>query len=104
MRLKRPTESTLRKYGLSVGDWNLIAFRQGERCALCKGLPPSGRLAIDHEHVRGFKRMPPDEKRKHVRGLLCQLPCNRYLLAKNTSATLDGVREYLAAHEGRKRK
>jgi hypothetical protein len=58
VKLKRPAEATLRKYGLSVGDWNLIAFRQGERCALCKGLPPSGRLTI------------------HERGLLCQ-SCRR---------------------------
>ena len=29
------------------------------------------RLAVDHKHALGFKDMPPEQKRLHVRGLLC---------------------------------
>lgn len=66
-----PSIKTLDKYGLSLVFWKLIAAAQGYVCAVCGLLPKSGRLCIDHEHVSGFKKLPPEKKRKYVRGLLC---------------------------------
>jgi hypothetical protein len=64
-------------------------------------VPPSGRLCIDHQHVRGFKAMPPEEKRTWVRGLLC-FTCNRYRVAKNEGASARAVVAYLADFERRR--
>jgi hypothetical protein len=94
MTLKEPSKSTLRKYGLSREQWHMIAQRQNWTCAMCSKLPPSNRLAIDHEHRKGFKAMPASEKRKYVRGLLCSYD-NRYRVCKNTPTTAKAVLEYL---------
>lgn len=60
-----------RKYGLSVEEYEALAFKQAYCCAIC-GKPESSmsnqgevkRLAVDHCHERGV-----------VRGLLCA-KCN----------------------------
>jgi hypothetical protein len=57
-----PSEKTLKKYGLSAGEWLDILELQGGVCAVCKKAPKSGRYHIDHDHVRGWKDLP-DEKR-----------------------------------------
>lgn len=66
-----PKEITLLKYGLTATEWNQILASQKGVCAVCKKLPPSGRMCIDHEHVKGWKKMLPMDKRNYVRGLLC---------------------------------
>lgn len=71
-------------------------------CAICLKVPQCGSLNVDHVHVRGFKKMLPVEKRKHVRGLLCA-HCNHRLV--NRYLTVETVRKalvYLEAYEGRK--
>lgn len=35
---------------------------------------------VDHFHVNGYKEMPPLERRKYVRGLLC-IGCNSRIVA-----------------------
>jgi hypothetical protein len=58
---------TLRKYGLTQGDWDAMIERQGGRCAICPSEKPGGRgelWHIDHDHATGA-----------VRGLLCH-HCN----------------------------
>ena len=62
---------------------------QGRVCKICKTLPGSGRLCVDHLHIKGFKKMEPLDKRKYVRGLLCFL-CNTGI--KVCERTLDPVR------------
>ena len=90
-----PTRATLKKYGLDLEAWWVIAKRQDHKCAICRKLPPSGRLHIDHEHRKGYKRAKPEAKRAGVRGLLCSY-CNRYRVAKNTYQTAREVVAYLA--------
>ncbi len=62
-------------YGLRLSKWKDILENQNGVCWICKSLPGSGRLCVDHVHVPGFKKMTPNEKVCYVRGLLCFL-CN----------------------------
>lgn len=93
-----PTSQTLAKYGLSRDDWFSLVARANGRCEVCGKVPPSGRLVIDHRHVKGFKNMPPEERRTHIRGLL-DVYCNAYIIARNSLATLEGAVVYLRRHE-----
>jgi hypothetical protein len=71
MTIKPPSAVTLRKYGLDIRAWLALVERQGGVCAICGKLPKTGRLVIDHEHVRGWKKLPPEQRAWYVRGLLC---------------------------------
>lgn len=62
----------LRRYGLTLAQFNDLAEKQGGVCAICGELPhgnspKSSVLHVDHDHTTG-----------KVRGLLCG-PCNRVL-------------------------
>lgn len=98
MTVKEPTTETLRKYGLDLSMWRKILFDQGGVCAICRTVPPSGRLCIDHEHVKGWKSMADAEKRKYVRGLLCSYD-NRFKVAKLSLDSAEQVVQYLARYE-----
>lgn len=77
----------LRKYGLTLNDYDAMLKAQGGGCAGCKQKPRGRRLAVDHDHATG-----------HVRGLLCTR-CNhtagRY---KDSSEELRGLLRYLEKH------
>lgn len=81
---KVPSQGTLRRYGLDVRSWLAILESQGNVCAICKRVPPSGRWVIDHEHVKGWKKMTPSERKKYVRGVLCFL-CNGKCVSKHVT-------------------
>lgn len=74
----------LKRYGLTVADYNAILLAQGSACACCskKANNDGRRLFVDHCHETG-----------EVRGLLCQ-PCNTAigLLGDN----LEGVKNALS--------
>jgi hypothetical protein len=54
-----------RKFGLTVAQYEMMAEKQGNACAICREPCPTGRkLAVDHCHATG-----------RIRGLLCQ-GCN----------------------------
>ena len=61
--------SSLRKYGLTIEDFNKLLLNQDKRCKICKtkNLNNHGQLCVDHCHETG-----------KVRGLLCDI-CNRGL-------------------------
>ncbi len=66
-----------RRFGITPEEHKQWEAEQGGVCAIC-GDPPGGRwdrLHVDHAHVPGYEDMPPEEKRKHFRGLLC-FECN----------------------------
>lgn len=99
MELKQPSPKTLSKYGLTLEDWAVIAARQNGVCDVCEKLPKSGRLNIDHEHVRGWKKMPPGKRKLFVRGLLCYM-CNLFYLARGmTVDKAKNVARYLERYE-----
>jgi len=64
-------ETQLRKYGLSIKDYDELLYSQDGKCDICKRVPTKGGnqfvknfLVIDHDHSNG-----------KVRGLLCS-ECN----------------------------
>lgn len=62
-------EKNLKKYGLSLIDYQKLLKEQGRRCALCFRQPGIFKydLGVDHDHETG-----------KVRGLLCNA-CNQLL-------------------------
>jgi len=73
--LKIPRKVTLDKYGITLEEWLAILEKQGYVCPICKKFPTSGRLYIEHEHIVGWKKLPPDERKKFIRGACCFI-CN----------------------------
>ena len=73
--LQVPKLNTLKKYGLGLKDWNAMAEAQGCVCFVCEKLTKTGRLCVDHEHVKSWKKLPPEQRKLFVRGLLC-FRCN----------------------------
>lgn len=56
-----------RMYGLRPGEYKKLYEAQGERCAIknCKARGVSIRLAVEHDHNKGFTR-------EAIRGLMCK--------------------------------
>ena len=97
-----PSRQTLKRYGLTREEWEAILGRQGGACGVCGGVPASGTLHVEHEHARGFKGMPPEQKRRFVRGLACWR-CNSNLLRVGiTPAMLRAAADFLEAYAARK--
>lgn len=97
-----PSSATLDKYGLTEESWLAILERQGGVCAICRKVPSTGRFVTDHEHVRGYKKLPPAERARHVRGITCWF-CNHAYLARGiTAAKAQNVFNYLVTYEQRK--
>lgn len=82
-------------YGITIKEWDLLLKQQNGVCAVCKALPGKGILCVDHIHVKGFKAMPPIEKVKYVRGLVCFM-CNTGF--KSFEKTVSGTRNRQALH------
>lgn len=115
--MKPPTSSTLQSYGLTVSDWWEIVRRQNGKCPVCGEALGDRMLAVDHEHVRGFKArklrrgkngkkikvrvMPPEQRRSHVRGVLHSF-CNRYVRGWLTLKRAVAIVAYLKEHEERR--
>jgi len=95
-----PTKKTLDKYGLTADDFVYMLEYQDYKCPICKKTPnPSKdgkiRFVVDHFHAKGWKKMPPEERKKYVRGLLCWYD-NRYFLSKGiTPEKAQALFEYL---------
>lgn len=90
-----PSAKTLLKYGLSVDEWRAKLAAQGNVCAVCKTVPKTGRFVTDHEHVKDWKKMPDEERKLYVRGILCYW-CNRCYVGRGiTIAKAQNVVAYL---------
>jgi hypothetical protein len=95
MSINPPSAPTLKKYGLTEADWWRILESQGAVCCICKLVPSTGRLVIDHEHVKGWKKMPDAQRKLYVRGLLCWF-CNHVYVGRGiTIAKAQNVVVYL---------
>ena len=100
---KQPHPSTLRKYGLSLVEWEELHREQGGRCGVCGKIPPGGRLVIDHEHRPGWAKLPPEKRKLYVRGLLDNY-CNYRVLRKGmTLDRLKGAVKYLEKYAEKKK-
>ena len=103
-----PTPATLKRYGGTVELWSDLVHAQDGKCGVCGKQPTPNkttghvRLVIDHEHVRGWKAMPPEERWTYVRGLVCWF-CNHYYLGRGlTLEKALGVVSYLRRYLARK--
>jgi hypothetical protein len=93
--LKVPTAGTLNKYGLTAEDFKRIVSEQGGVCPICEKTPSTGRWNIDHYHIKGWKKLPPEKRKLYVRGVVCWF-CNRYYMSKAiTPRKAENIRRYL---------
>lgn len=67
-----------KRFGITLEEYNQMFIKQKGCCGICERHQSEFKKAldVDHEHVEGYNKMPPEEKRKYVRGLLCN-SCNR---------------------------
>jgi hypothetical protein len=99
-----PKPATLKRYGLSEAEWRAILEKQGGVCAICKRVPSTGRTVIDHFHAKGWKKMPPEQRKLYVRGLCCWF-CNHAFLGRGITVEKSrNVTLYLEEFEARKPK
>lgn len=93
----RVKENNLRKYGITLVEFNSMLSEQGGACAICRnpedvdkkrnGRPDA--LSVDHDHATG-----------RIRGLLCS-GCNRMLGIMNDDPNLiRSAAAYLESHIG----
>lgn len=97
-----PKPPTLRKYNLTADEWMALAEAQGFVCPICAKEPKKGHFVIDHEHRPKWKKMPPEERKRCIRGLVCRF-CNKWNLNFVTTVTRTRrVLAYLEAYEAQK--
>ena len=89
-------------YGMTLGGFNSRLRMQGGGCKICG--KSEGRLCVDHIHVAKYKSLPPEEKLKYVRGILC-FYCNTALKVfertkdgERNRKLLEGVVEYFSEY------
>lgn len=121
-----PSAATLKKYGLSLAEWwafipkrycpaccHQTKYAGSTPCLECLGVgflrvcpicgqpPKTGRMVVDHHHVRGWKEMSPSERKKYVRGVVCTT-CNHFILTRyGTPLKHRNAADYLEHYEGR---
>lgn len=102
IEVKVPSEATLRKYGLTATTWLAILASQGNVCPICKKFPTTGRFVTDHFHAKNYKKLPPEERAKFVRGVCCWW-CNECYLGRGISVEkAQAVVDYLKDFEARR--
>ena len=95
-----PAARTLAKYGLNRAQWLELLAAQDWQCPICERRVTTWNT--DHEHVRGWKNMEADERRRYVRGVLC-IRCNWKVVTGQLSAkTAGNIYRYLLAYEARR--
>lgn len=98
--IKVPTGPTLKRYGLERRDWLQLLADQDWVCAVCQRHVEAWNT--DHEHVPAWKRLPPEQRRLYVRGVLC-IHCNY----RKVPSRMDGVEArhvatYIERYEARR--
>ena len=97
-----PKAPTLKKYGLAEEEWIALYKKFDGCCHLCLK-PFTNRSYIDHEHIKNWKQLPPEQRKLSVRGLL-DYQCNFILLQKSND-NLEKLRnavKYLEEYENSK--
>ena len=99
--IRAPTTATLKKYGLTADAWLALLAAQGWVCPICDRDAARVRLNTDHEHVPGWRLLPPEERVRYVRGVLC-VHCNyRLVPSRMGSAQAEALLAYVRAYEAR---
>jgi hypothetical protein len=100
--IKVPSQATLKKYGLSAEDWLTILEEQSWVCPIMGTVPSTGRFVIDHEHVVGWSGMPPEERKKYVRGIVSWYANHAYLGRGISVERAANVLQFLTRYETRR--
>lgn len=82
-RANSSRKRALKKFGLTIDEYERNLERQDGVCAICKRVEVDKRLAVDHCHETG-----------KVRGLLC-MRCNTAIGNLNTVQLLEAAKEYV---------
>lgn len=93
-----PTEATTKRYGITLKSWILKLESQGWVCPICCARSKTGAYVTDHQHVRGWKKLPDTERAKTFRGCLCNY-CNHRVLRALTLTQAQRCAKYLEDHE-----
>lgn len=94
-----PAQRTLDTYGLTQDEWIAILKAQDWKCPIC--LKTRCKWNTDHEHVPKWRHMPPEERKKHVRGVLC-FHCNHKVVGNARDPDkVQRVADYLRVHQER---
>src|SRR3954468_21538370 len=104
MNVQITTEASCKKYGLDQQGWLRILRDQGWKCPICDKPSGTGRYVVDHEHVKGFKKMLPEEKALYIRGICCWFCNHAYLGRGITIEKARNVVAYLVAYAQRRPK
>lgn len=85
---KERRTSQIRRYGITLEQFNALMSAQGGVCAIC-GKPPQARsLSVDHNHTTGA-----------IRGLLCAA-CNRAIgMMRDSPGLLRKAADYLVIYD-----
>jgi hypothetical protein len=86
-------------YGITEKEYNAMLKKQKGGCALCGAFPKTNSLHVDHNHVVGFKKLPVEKKKKHVRGILC-FKCNKFRVGRLNLEWADKIADYLRKYDG----
>lgn len=62
-------------------------------------MPTTGRLVIDHFHQKGWKKLPPEQRRLWIRGLICWYENHAYLGRGITVQKSRAITAYLERFE-----
>lgn len=100
MKISPPSRQTLRKYGLTAEEWIAMWKATDGACHFCGKRPKSGKLYVDHDHIRRWRYKKPEERKRHVRGLV-DAWCNRWRIARNDYASATQLTIYLENHRRR---
>jgi DNA-directed RNA polymerase subunit RPC12/RpoP len=102
MSVRPPSQATLTRYGLTSETWLAIVERQGNCCPICDRDLAELRTCIDHEHVKGWKELPAEDRLDYVRGVVCA-HCNHRRLGRWVDLKIArAVVRYLLAFQDRR--
>jgi hypothetical protein len=108
--VKLPALKTLATYGLTMQEWldylGLMSEKDARNalvpCVICERVQEQ--FVVDHQHVRGWKTMPPEERKLYVRGVICR-GCNYFVLPRQVGALEhENAGKYLRKFERRRPK
>ena len=97
-----PSAATLRKYGLTRDDWIALLKAQGWRCPICLRHSPALKWVVDHHHVPMWSSLTPEQRKRHVRGILDSWCNHRRVHSEMGAAEAQRMADYFKAHETRR--
>jgi DNA-directed RNA polymerase subunit RPC12/RpoP len=100
--VKPPGPATLRKYGITADEWLALMRAQGWRCPVCLKSGAAVKWNTDHDHVPGWVRRPPEERKRYVRGVLCAYCNHRRVNSRMPAVEAERIAAYLRAYETRR--